>query len=343
MRTPTRFTLAAISLLVCACAARPQQPTAPAFNVSPEGEGFVASMPRPPASDDARVRADGVVASGRGYEAAGDDASTYAVWSLTVMTDAGRRLGPENYTSEGIPAGQVYLDLLADFAWELLVKPEFEEAVRQKEKALPALSLRRIFELDGQPAREYTLSLKGRGGPVYVCADGPRAYVVAAFGPGGAAPRLQQFVESFNFKGYVALPPKLPAPGLSSGPGAGEAMTPGSGGVATGRAVESAGAAVNYDRTFKQSEVTQKAIITYKPEPSFTEAARRYTVTGVVRIRGVLNRTGEVTDLNVVKWLPHGLTQKALDAARRIRFTPAQKDGHAVSQYIILEYNFNIY
>ncbi|HYY94180.1 MAG TPA: energy transducer TonB [Pyrinomonadaceae bacterium] len=340
MRTPTRFTLAAISLLLCACAARAQQPTAPAFNVSPEGEGFVALMPRQPASDDARVRADGVVASGRRYEAAGDDASTYAVWSLTVMTDAGRRLGPENYTSEGIPAGQVYLDLLADFAWDLLVRPEFEEAVRQNEKALPSLSLRRIFELGGQPAREYTLSLKGRGGPVYVCADGPRAYVVAAFGPGGAAPQLKQFVESFNFKGYVAPPPKLPAPGPG---GVGEAIGPGSGGIATVRAVEGDGAAVNYDRTFKQTEVTRKAIITYKPEPSFTEAARRYTVTGVVRIRGVLNRTGEVTNLNVVKWLPHGLTQKALDAARRIRFTPADKDGHAVSQYIVFEYNFNIY
>ncbi len=339
MRTLTHVAPAAF-LLLCACAARAQQPTAPAFNISPEGEGFTASMPRQPASDNARVRADGVVASGRRYEATGDDASTYAVWSLTVMTDAGRRLGPENYTSEGIPAGQVYLDLLADFAWELLVKPEFEEAVRQKEKALPALILRRIFELDGQPAREYTLSLRGRGGPVYVCADGPRAYVVAAFGPGGAAPQLKQFVESFNFKGYVAPPPKLPVPGLG---GVGEAIGPGSGGVATGRAVEGDGAAVNYDRTFKQTEVTRKAIITYKPEPPFTEAARRYWVTGVVRIRGVLNRTGEVTDLNVVKWLPHGLTRQALDAARRIRFTPADKDGHPVSQYIVLEYNFNIY
>ncbi len=37
------------------------------------------------------------------------------------------------------------------------------------------------------------------------------------------------------------------------------------------------------------------------------------------------------------------LTLAALAAARRVRFEPAQKDGRAVAQYVVLEYNFNIY
>jgi outer membrane biosynthesis protein TonB len=37
------------------------------------------------------------------------------------------------------------------------------------------------------------------------------------------------------------------------------------------------------------------------------------------------------------------LTEKAIAAARRIQFSPAMKDGRAVSQYIRVEYNFNIY
>ncbi len=57
----------------------------------------------------------------------------------------------------------------------------------------------------------------------------------------------------------------------------------------------------------------------------------------------VLNRAGEVTDIKVEAGLPHGLTTKAAEAAKKIRFQPAQKDGRPVSQYIILEYNFNIY
>jgi periplasmic protein TonB len=79
------------------------------------------------------------------------------------------------------------------------------------------------------------------------------------------------------------------------------------------------------------------------PEPGFTEEARRNNVTGIVRLRAVLSASGEVTGISVVKPLPDGLTEKAIQAARQIKFRPAQKDGHVVSQYIVLEYNFNIY
>jgi len=41
--------------------------------------------------------------------------------------------------------------------------------------------------------------------------------------------------------------------------------------------------------------------------------------------------------------LPDGLTEKAIAAARSIRFQPAQKDGRPVSQYAVIEYSFNIY
>ena len=89
--------------------------------------------------------------------------------------------------------------------------------------------------------------------------------------------------------------------------------------------------------------MTRKAIITFKPEPGFTEDARKNNVTGLVRIRAVLSASGEVTSISVVKGLPDGLTEKAIEAARQIKFRPAQKDGHTVSQYVVLEYNFNIY
>jgi TonB family protein len=94
---------------------------------------------------------------------------------------------------------------------------------------------------------------------------------------------------------------------------------------------------------FEAAEVTREARIIYKPEPGFTEQARKNNVRGEVRLRAVLSATGEVTNVVVVKGLPDGLTEKALAAARQIRFTPAEKDGHPVSQYVVLEYNFNIY
>ncbi len=89
--------------------------------------------------------------------------------------------------------------------------------------------------------------------------------------------------------------------------------------------------------------MTRKAVITSKPEPSFTEEARKNNVTGLVKLRLVLSSGGSVTNISVIKGLPDGLTEKAIAAARQIRFQPAQKDGRAVSQWITIEYNFNIY
>ena len=103
------------------------------------------------------------------------------------------------------------------------------------------------------------------------------------------------------------------------------------------------GGGVDYTRPFKQTEVTRKALITFKPEPGFTEEARKNNVTGVVRLRAILHASGGVQSISVVKGLPDGLTEKAISAARQIRFTPAEKDGRSVSQYVVLEYNFNIY
>jgi protein TonB len=89
--------------------------------------------------------------------------------------------------------------------------------------------------------------------------------------------------------------------------------------------------------------VTRKALITFKPEPGFTEDARKNNVTGLVRLRAILSASGEVTSVSVIKGLPDGLTEKAITAAKQIRFRPAQKDGRTVSQFVVLEYNFNIY
>jgi len=60
-------------------------------------------------------------------------------------------------------------------------------------------------------------------------------------------------------------------------------------------------------------------------------------------LRAVLSSGGQITNIQPMKRLPDGLTEKAIEAARRITFTPAEKDGRPVSQYITLVYNFNIY
>ncbi len=90
-------------------------------------------------------------------------------------------------------------------------------------------------------------------------------------------------------------------------------------------------------------DVTRKAVISHKPEPSYTSAARLDNVTGTVRLRLVLAADGTVRNITPLTFLPGGLTEQAVEAARGIEFTPAVKDGRAVSQSATVEYNFNLY
>ncbi|GEM_PF-2051444 len=94
------------------------------------------------------------------------------------------------------------------------------------------------------------------------------------------------------------------------------------------------------EKIYKTSEVTQKARILETPKPSYTEAAYKNQIKGVVRISIVLRAEGTVTNIKVIEGLPFGLSERAILAAKQIKFVPAQIDGKPVSQYVTLEYDF---
>jgi TonB family protein len=95
--------------------------------------------------------------------------------------------------------------------------------------------------------------------------------------------------------------------------------------------------------TFATKTVTQKARVLSKPEPQYTEAARKAAVQGTVVLRAIFASDGEVKNVFVIQALPYGLTTEAIKAARQIKFQPAIKDDQPVSMYIQLEYNFNLF
>jgi TonB family protein len=80
-----------------------------------------------------------------------------------------------------------------------------------------------------------------------------------------------------------------------------------------------------------------------KPEPHYTEEARRQGVVGTVILRVIFSSTGEITQIRAIQGLPLGLTERAIAAAREIKFMPAKKNGLPVSVFMQLEYNFNLY
>jgi len=97
------------------------------------------------------------------------------------------------------------------------------------------------------------------------------------------------------------------------------------------------------ERIFRGPEVTTRARVLSKPEPQYSEEARRNQITGTVILSVVFSRTGQVTNIRALQPLCCGLTEKAIAAARQIRFVPATREGNPVSVRMQLEYNFNLY
>jgi TonB family protein len=98
---------------------------------------------------------------------------------------------------------------------------------------------------------------------------------------------------------------------------------------------------VEKERIYTGKEVDKKAVVKSKPQPDYTREAQEHRQGGVVVLRCVFAASGKVTNIHVVVGLPDGLTQEAIDAASRIKFKPALKDGKPVSMWIELQYNFH--
>lgn len=97
------------------------------------------------------------------------------------------------------------------------------------------------------------------------------------------------------------------------------------------------------EKIFTAKEVDKKLQLTKKPEPSYTDEAKAKGVEGIVVLTAVFSSAGKVTDIRVVSGLPYGMTERAIEAARKIKFVPAMKEGKHVSIRMQLEYNFNLY
>jgi TonB family protein len=99
---------------------------------------------------------------------------------------------------------------------------------------------------------------------------------------------------------------------------------------------------VNYNDVFSVSNVSTRPQILARPVPGYTEEARRAQVEGAVKLAVVLGANGTVSEITVARALGYGLDQKAIEAARELRFIPAQKDGHTVSVRVFLEFKFSL-
>src|SRR5271156_581469 len=70
--------------------------------------------------------------------------------------------------------------------------------------------------------------------------------------------------------------------------------------------------------------------IIFEPKPVYSDEGRAKKIEGEVLLQVVFTGSGDVKVLRVVQGLGHGLDESAQNAARQIRFKPAQQDGQPV-------------
>lgn len=115
--------------------------------------------------------------------------------------------------------------------------------------------------------------------------------------------------------------------GVGSGSGGG--FGPGSGG-GTGGGVYRIGGGVS------------DPVPIFKPEPEYSEEARKAKFQGAVMLSIVIDENGKTRDVRVIRPLGLGLDEKAIEAVIKWRFKPSLKDGRAVAVTANVEVNFRL-
>jgi len=95
----------------------------------------------------------------------------------------------------------------------------------------------------------------------------------------------------------------------------------------------------------QRAEVAAKAVpaeILSKPTPIYTQEAKSLRIEGEVLLEVVLEKSGSLRVLRVVRGLGHGLDDNAVRAAEQIHFKPATRDGEPTDSTVVLHIIFQL-
>jgi protein TonB len=115
--------------------------------------------------------------------------------------------------------------------------------------------------------------------------------------------------------------------GTGDGEGLGSGIGPGSGG-GTGGGPYRAGSGITAPRLVREVKAT------------YTDEARRRGTTGNVILEIVITRDGTVGDVSVRRGLGAGLDERAVEAVRQWKFTPARRMGEPVDVIVEVAVEF---
>ena len=176
--------------------------------------------------------------------------------------------------------------------------------------------------LDGVTGKSF--SFTSIDGAVQFFSKDDRLYQFAAFGATQDDARATKFFSSIslvNNKDAFKLPDEFPSQPLTVD------IT----------------SSVTPEQVYTPKEVDKNFQVIMNSIPQYTEEARQEQIKGTVVLKCTLSASGRVTTISVVSGLPRGLTERAIAAARGLKFIPAMKDGKYVSISTRLVYNFELF
>ena len=134
--------------------------------------------------------------------------------------------------------------------------------------------------------------------------------------------------------------PPSTGPGFGGGIGTGQGTGVGSGTGAGLGPGHGAGTGGGY---FSVGGNVSAPIPIYKPEPPYSEQARKAKYQGTVVLWIVVDAGGNVTDAQVVKPLGMGLDQNAENTVKTWKFKPAMRNGSPVPVKVMVEVSFRLF
>jgi len=147
-----------------------------------------------------------------------------------------------------------------------------------------------------------------------------RVYVVQVAGRREDMSYVNRFFSSLSISGMKARPDKDDST-QSDASSATDSSSPSS--------------APDTNNVFHEDEVTYKANTLFLPVPERPNSFR-----GSVKLKMVLSSSGEVRDISLPGGLDKSVGKYLSELATYMIFLPAERDGHAVSQYSELTFNF---
>ncbi|HEX6280096.1 MAG TPA: energy transducer TonB [Pyrinomonadaceae bacterium] len=106
-------------------------------------------------------------------------------------------------------------------------------------------------------------------------------------------------------------------------------------------AFSSLAAAAQVSDRRETTEPDSPLIILYKPRASYPNGM--VCVQGTVTLRVTFGFDGTIRRITTIKGLPHGLTERSIEAARQMQFLPEIRDGYHISTIQPVSFSFSIH